>query len=183
MRSWRSLKSIRTTSPRQQNHCWESRGERGPNNPGLPRAGTRSWGSVVGGVGTYRVSAKGRRVSDKNLSKPKQTLTFPLGPRRDRRSGFRFRGWRGWLLGLFLARSLLDCSPSWTSRFRRGRRSFRRWLIFGWSGRSSARWPGTTILSGVGSPTKGRASERGQEGSGEYIPVWIELSTRSVLGT
>ena len=56
-----SLRSIRTEQPRQQNHCWrESRGDRGPNNPGLPRGGTSSWGSVVGGVGTYRVSATGR---------------------------------------------------------------------------------------------------------------------------
>jgi len=153
-----SLKSIHIVRSRKLNHCWrESRGERGPNNPGLPRGGTSSWGSVVGGVGAYRVSAKERQVSKgSNASKP-QTLTFPLGPRRDGGPRFRLRGWRGWLLSLFLARSLLDCSPSWTSRFGR-RRSFRRGWIFRWSRWSrwsSARWPGTAIVSGIGLPIRG----------------------------
>ena len=136
------------------NHCWrESRGERGPNSPGLPRGGTSNWGSVVGGVGTYRVSARERQVSKDNVSKP-QTLTFPLGPRRDGGSRFRLRGWRGWLLSLLLARSLLDCSPSWTSGLGRRGRSFRRRLILRWSRWSSARWPGTAIVSRIGFPMR-----------------------------
>jgi len=36
------------------------RGDQCPGNPGLPRGRTNSWGSVIGGVGIYRVSPTGR---------------------------------------------------------------------------------------------------------------------------
>ena len=91
------------------------------------------------------------------------TLTFPLGPRRDRRTRFWLGGWLGRLLGLLLTRSLLNSSPSWASRFgRRGRRGLRRSRISGRSRWSSARWPRTAILSGVGFPTEGAVSEHDQ---------------------
>lgn len=45
-----------------------------------------SWGSVVGGVGTYLVSAAKRRVTKGNDVERVQILAFPLGPRRVRES-------------------------------------------------------------------------------------------------
>jgi len=89
-----------------------SEGGGGPN----VQDGTNSWGSGVGGVGIYRVSAAEWMVSKgNNVGKP-QTLTLPPGPRRDRRSRLRLGGR---CLGLFLARSLLDRPPNRLNRLER----------------------------------------------------------------
>lgn len=117
------------------------------------------------GSGYISIISCGKQGEQKKKAGDPQRLTFPLGPRSDRGSMFRLGGRRGRFLGLFLARSLLNRSPSWASRLGRGRGSFRRWLIFGWSGWSSARWPGTAVLAGVGFPLGGKTSGPGQRAS------------------
>jgi hypothetical protein len=113
-------------------------------------------------------------------------LTFPLGPRSDGGSRLRLRRRRGRFLGLLLTRSLLDSSPSRTSGFVRWR-GFRRGGIsrrLRRSRRSSARWPGAAVLSGVGSPKEGVIYQSTAKVlGGRNAPGGIELSGWSVLGT